>query len=164
MTKDFRNTQSMYSMLPDKWIIFDLDGTLADISDRRRLASKENGKINWSIFFDPKNIPMDKPIPAAIELLSSLQEKYNIAIFTGRGAETVEATEAWLAHNGIHYDLLKMRPVQDYVPDDDLKKDWLNTEFPDKSKVLCVFDDRDKVVSMWRNEGLLCCQVAQGDF
>jgi len=27
-----------------------------------------------------------------------------------------------------------------------------------------VFDDRDKVVKMWRNQGLRCCQVAEGDF
>ena len=32
-----------------KWIIFDLDGTLADIEARRSLATKENGKINWGI-------------------------------------------------------------------------------------------------------------------
>ena len=38
-----------------KWIIFDLDGTLADIEDRRRLCTKENGKMDWNKFFDPEN-------------------------------------------------------------------------------------------------------------
>ena len=38
-----------------KWIIFDLDGTLADIEDRRQLCTKENGKMDWNKFFDPKN-------------------------------------------------------------------------------------------------------------
>ena len=36
-----------------KWIIFDLDGTLADIEDRRQLCTKENGKMDWNKFFDP---------------------------------------------------------------------------------------------------------------
>ena len=37
----------------DKWVIFDLDGTLANIDARRKLATKPNGKIDWDIFFDP---------------------------------------------------------------------------------------------------------------
>jgi hypothetical protein len=31
-------------------------------------------------------------------------------------------------------------------------------------EVLCVFDDRDKVVKMWRENGINCFQVAPGDF
>ena len=27
-----------------------------------------------------------------------------------------------------------------------------------------IFDDRQKVVDMWREMGLTCCQVAKGDF
>ena len=44
-----------------KSIIFDLDGTLALIDDRRTLSTKDNGKIDWDIFFDPNNINLDKP-------------------------------------------------------------------------------------------------------
>ena len=44
-----------------KNIIFDLDGTLALIDDRRALSTKDNGKIDWDIFFDPNNINLDKP-------------------------------------------------------------------------------------------------------
>jgi hypothetical protein len=36
--------------------------------------------------------------------------------------------------------------------------------FPDKSDILCIFDDRDKVVKMWRSNGIACFQVAPGDF
>lgn len=146
------------------WVIFDLDGTLADIEERRRLAAKENGKINWGVFFDPSNITLDKPIHRAIELCSALKSVgYNIAILSGRGEETRVATEEWLAQHGVKYDKLRMRPVQNYEPDDDLKRQWLHEDF-NKDQVLCVFDDRDKVVAMWRQEGLLCCQVAPGDF
>ena len=45
----------------DMWVIFDLDGTLADIESRRKLSTKENGKIDWDKFFDPNNISLDKP-------------------------------------------------------------------------------------------------------
>ena len=52
------------------------------------------------------------------------------------------------------------------MPDDKLKKGWLDDIFPgkDKDRILCVFDDRDKVVKMWRDSGLTCMQVAPGNF
>ena len=33
--------------MKDKWFIFDLDGTIADIEDRRKLCTKDNGKMDW---------------------------------------------------------------------------------------------------------------------
>ena len=44
-----------------KTVIFDLDGTLADITKRREMSTKENGKIDWDIFFTPENIWFDTP-------------------------------------------------------------------------------------------------------
>ncbi len=88
-------------------------------------------------------------------------------IFSGRSDATREETEKWLAVNGIVYDKLLMRPGTGegmFTPDDQLKEDWLNQEFPDKSQILCVYDDRDKVVNMWRRNGISCFQVAPGDF
>jgi len=53
-----------------------------------------------------------------------------------------------------------------FMPDDKLKKKWLDDIFPGdkKDSILCVFDDRDKVVKMWRDNGLSCFQVADGNF
>ena len=49
-----------YNMTNDKkTIIFDLDGTLALIDKRRAISTKPNGKLDWDIFFDPKNISLD---------------------------------------------------------------------------------------------------------
>ena len=42
-------------------IIFDLDGTIANIDGRRSISTKENGKMDWDKFFDPNNINLDKP-------------------------------------------------------------------------------------------------------
>ena len=48
------------------------------------------------------------------------------------------------------------------------KRDWLNDLLNElnisKEDIFCIFDDRDKVVKMWREEGLTCMQVAPGDF
>ena len=157
-----------------KWVIFDLDGTLADIEDRRILAMNEyTGKMNWDMFFDPKNIHMDKPNQPVIMMAQALKAfGYKIAIFSGRSVSTILETKQWLSDNGIEFDLIKMRPTNHpfkFMPDEKLKSDWFNEVFVDpedmdESEVVAVFDDRDKVVKMWREIGLTCMQVAPGNF
>ena len=149
-------------------VIFDLDGTLALIDDRRALATKPNGKIDWDIFFDPANIQLDKPNWPVILMAQTLKKAgHRIVIFSGRSKATKDATKDWLNQLDIPFDVLKMRPTgRDFMfmPDDKLKQNWLDQLFPDKNDILCIFDDRDKVVKMWRDNGLTCMQVAPGDF
>ena len=60
--------------MKDSWVIFDLDGTLADIGDRRKLSTKDNGKMDWVKFFDPQNIDLDKPNNAVIRMAQVLHD------------------------------------------------------------------------------------------
>ena len=151
-----------------KWIIFDLDGTLADIEDRRQLCTKENGKMDWNKFFDPENIKLDKPNMPVINTLKAFRggiSPYKIAIFSGRSARTEDATKEWLREHGINWDILKMRPERNFMPDDQLKLKWFVEKFSTlENDVEAVFDDRQKVVDMWREIGLPCMQVAPGNF
>lgn len=51
------------------------------------------------------------------------------------------------------------------MPDEKLKRLWLNEmSQADRSRLTAVFDDRDKVVAMWREAGVPCFQVAPGEF
>jgi phosphoglycolate phosphatase-like HAD superfamily hydrolase len=146
-------------------VIFDLDGTLANIDKRRTKATKADGKINWKIFFAPENIELDEPIDAVIKTFQALKQSgFRVGIFSGRDAISKKETEAWLAGHGIEFDFLRMRPQGDFTPDDKLKKTWLDGELYDGYEVMCVYDDRDKVVKMWRENGVACFQVAPGDF
>jgi hypothetical protein len=151
-------------------VIFDLDGTIADIEDRRILSTKSDGKINWSKFFDPDYISLDKPNLPVIECTQGLKKLgYTILILSGRSEATKEATIDWLNTNGVSFDEIRMRPTVhpfQYMPDNKLKQLWLDEMFPGSKKesILCVFDDRDKVVNMWRENGLICFQVAPGNF
>jgi hydroxymethylpyrimidine pyrophosphatase-like HAD family hydrolase len=152
----------------NKWVIFDLDGTLADIDQRRKISKKPNGKINWDIFFDPKNISLDQPNHPVIHMAKTLKAAgHNIAIFSGRSKATKQVTIDWLNQFDVPFDVIKMRPTGNgfqYMKDDLLKQRWLDDLFPDKSKIVCVFDDRNQVVDMWRSNGITCMQVAPGDF
>jgi len=148
----------------DKIVIFDLDGTLALIDKRRDLATKDNGKMDWDVFFDPNNIDLDLPNQTVIDMANMLSKQgYTILILSGRSDVTYQATIDWLNKYGVWFDNLIMR-TQDflYMKDSDLKHMWLNTI--GKDRVAMVFDDRQQVVDMWRQNGLTCFQVADGNF
>ena len=151
-------------MKKDKIVIFDLDGTLALIDDRRDLATKDNGKFDWDVFFNPDNISLDLPNVPVIQMANILHKQgFRIFILSGRSDVTHQATVDWLNDNGVWWDHLVMRPQnQLYLPDNDLKQGWLDTI--GKDNVAMVFDDRNQVVDMWRQNGLTCFQVADGNF
>jgi len=151
-----------------KNVIFDLDGTIALINDRRKLSTKDNGKIDWDIFFNPDNINLDQPNDAVITMVRLFKDAGNrIVILSGRSKATKDATKDWLNKFDVPFDILKMRPTSKefmFMPDDQLKQMWLDKLFTDKNDIVCVFDDRQKVVDMWRRNGLTCMQVDKGDF
>ena len=80
-----------------KNVIFDLDGTLALIDDRRQISKKPNGKMDWDVFFDPKNIDLDLPNHAVIAMAQTLKAAgHRIIILSGRSKATKDATNTWL--------------------------------------------------------------------
>jgi hypothetical protein len=153
-------------------VIFDLDGTIALIDHRRHLVEPPDSnnefpwKPDWDEFY--RRCTIDKPnIPVILSLKALKDAGHTINIYSGRSDMVMMDTLSWLKEhlgdyaNGIK---LRMRSKKDYTPDEKLKEDWMNADFPDKSEVLCVFDDRDKVVAMWRRNGIPCFQVAPGKF
>ena len=75
---------------------------------------------------------------------------------------------AWLFKHVLAQEAIAFAPLMrragDFTPDDVLKRTWLNDGTIDKARVLCAYDDRAKVVQMWRSEGIPCFQVAPGEF
>lgn len=141
-------------------IIFDLDGTIADIGHRQHLVAGKKKK--WRDFFAA--CIDDKPHEAVVAILRALYPMFQIYIVSGRSDEVRGQTETWLKTNEVPYHRLIMRKQGDYTPDNQLKIGWVNEGRIDKERILCVFDDRDKVVRMWRDAGIACFQVAEGDF
>ena len=108
-----------------KIVIFDLDGTLALIDDRRKFCTKPNGKLDWDKFFDQINISMDKPNVPVIKMAQSLRDSgHQIVIFSGRSNSTQSATIDWLMKHKVPFDVIRMSPIKDFTPDDVLKQDW----------------------------------------
>lgn len=188
-------------------IIFDLDGTLANIDHRRHfvdpsynenfppvytvdkdlnqhLDGYENPltgkkfKPDWKAFNEACD--MDEHIVPAHQLYCALNAfGYEIEIWSGRSESVKEKTMDWLDKWGILKEP-KMRPIGDFTPDDQLKERWLDEyianmwpkllrpagiEHKDtyhrKDPIEFVFDDRPKVIRMWRRRGIFvfnCCQ------
>ena len=165
-----------------KTVIFDLDGTLANIDARRKLATKPNCILDWDIFFDASNISLDVPNEPVVKMAQLFAEDgFNIVIFSGRNDRSFHTTRSWLTRHRIPFHKLVMRPdkflkwgdkiadgnpaTQDmrFMPDEILKKLMLDL-FVDIHDVFLVVDDRQKVVDMWRSLDLPVFQVAKGDF
>ena len=142
-------------------IIFDMDGTLADIRHRRPLV--DTRPRNWPAFQKLAHLdPCFEPL--AVLARSLPLAGHRIILCTGRGEQERPVTETWLAKYRIPHDQLYMRAKKDYRADDVIKAELLACMRADGYHPELAFDDRDRVVAMWRANGVLCVQVAEGDF
>ena len=146
---------------PKKIILVDLDGTLADCSHRIHHILKQ--PKDWRAFF--ADCEDDDPIPNVIDFIDAIdRRKFEIWITSGRSDECRQATEAWLSYFCPKYDRLIMRKAGDFTDDGVLKPSWLSDGTIPRERVLLALDDRNRVVKAWRDAGIPCLQVAEGDF
>lgn len=142
-------------------VIFDVDGTLMDLDHRRKFLDGSMGKKDWSGFVNATkdDTPKDQ-IHSVAKALAA--QGHRIIILTGRNQAQHDITALQL--KDIPYDTMVMRPDDNYDADQDLKAGMLDYLINSGYNPTLVFDDRDAVVNMWRDKGLICCQVAPGDF
>lgn len=138
-------------------IIFDIDGTLADNAHRQQWV-REKPK-NWNAY--NKTMHLDKPINPVIDTLNILFDAgLTIILCSGRQDDKREVTEAWLNEHGVEHNILYMRKTNDHRDDCIVKKEMLD-EIIKEYEVIAVFDDRAKVVDMWRENGVYCFDCNQ---
>lgn len=125
----------------------------------------DKSKVKFKPDYEAFNNSLEKDIPNkyVAEICRSLSEQYAIYICTGRPEKFRERTERWLGENDIPYNQIWMRPNNNTEPDAVVKKRMLDS-IQRTCNVIAVFDDREKVVNMWRENGILCCQVAKGEY
>lgn len=145
-----------------KTVLFDLDGTLADIKHRRRFL--EQDKPDWKAFND--SMSADTPNGPIVSLYKILWHSNDIEliILTGRHEKYRSITESWLKSHDIDFLQLIMRPDKDFRTDHIVKEEMLKTLQVQEREILFVVDDRNQVVDMWRRNGITCLQCDYGDF
>jgi len=141
-------------------IVFDLDGTLANIE--HRMGYVRSKPKNWAAF--DAGIPNDKmnePVAAVFWSLAT----HDIILASGRSERTRAATEYWLRGNGlVGWQKLYMRKADDFRSDDIVKQEILDQIVADYGKKPdMVFDDRPRVVRMWRDNNIFVFNVYQGE-
>ena len=142
-------------------IIFDVDGTIADVEHRRHFV---NGNNDWDSF--RKETVNDTPVQWVCDIAKRfIAQGDEVAFFSARNESERDITEKqiseWIGdgHKGVF-----LRPNDDFTPDDVFKSELADKFIDMGGKIDLIFDDRQKVVDMWRDKGFTVVQVADGDF
>jgi predicted kinase len=137
-------------LLPNA-IICDLDGTLALLNGRNP--------------YDASRCEEDTLNEAISGILGNYHHNgHHILLASGRSEKHREQTERWLLAHEINYHALYMRPSGDSRKDSIVKREIYEQSIQGKYNIEFVLDDRQQVVDVWRSLGLICLQVAEGDF
>jgi FMN phosphatase YigB (HAD superfamily) len=145
-------------------VIFDLDGTLCNVKHRQQFIATHPRNWNaWNagILQDTVN----PPVGVVFKALKKSYTKLKMVILTGRTDDYKDETELWLNRNSIEYDELYMRKSGDFRDDTEIKGEIVDI-IEKKYNILCVFEDRKRVVDMWVKRGIWVfdCGQTKGDF
>ena len=112
-----------------------------------------------------EGIKDDVPNEKMKSLLASIKDTH-IIILTGREGtpEIMSATQDWLKNNKVKYNQIFFREICDKTRADLCKQKIYEKNIKGKYNVIAVFDDSQKCVDMYRNNGLLTFQPNKGQF
>lgn len=160
-----RGTYVQDDSLP-KAILCDLDGTLALMNGRDPYDAStcDQDLPNWPVI---QNVLAMHTAGHKVIFMSGREDKYReptIRFIEKYCTKYVGDPSRGYADMPIPYELY-MRPTNDQRKDSIVKRELFDTHVAGRYFVTCVYDDRDQVIEMWRNELMLTTmQVAYGDF
>ena len=134
-------------------VIFDIDGTLADVSKiRQKWLFAENNKKDFQRFHAASvNAPV---IPWVREAaLWTHRQGLIVVIVTGRTSRWRHHTAWWLALNNVPSDALLMRADNDNRSDATIKTKMLN-QIQHSWNPIWVFDDNPSTIPVWQRAGI----------
>ena len=135
-------------------VLVDLDGTLADHNGRNP--------------YDTSKYAEDLVNGNVLDIVLGLDRMdYRIDIMTGRDASYEMVIRDWLDKYRVPYTALRMRPAGNTERDDKVKLDLFEKHYRNERDISVQFciDDRDRVISMYRNVlGLQVFQANYGNF
>jgi hypothetical protein len=146
-------------------VIVDIDGTISKVGDRVKYLLQE--PKDWDSFYN--NCLEDEPVIEMIDLVYNLfLQSYEIVFCTGRRESCREDTINWIDNyfepEVAIFSKLLMRPDKDHRHDAEIKPELLKNAGVELDTIAFVLEDRNSMVKKWRELGLICLQVAEGDF
>jgi len=145
-------------------VIVDIDGTISKVGDRIKYL--QQSPKDWDSFYE--DCFEDEPIHEMVDLVKLLDQSYLLIFCTGRRESCREKTIAWFNKHFIpeviKYNPLLMRPDNDYRHDTEVKPELIRKYGHSFDDIAFVLEYRNSMVKKWRELGLICLQVAEGDF
>ena len=137
-----------------KAMIFDMDGTLADVREIAHyfLHDREEDKDYDAYHHDSVEVPVVDWVLA--DLLQAHDDGYKILIMTARKKRYEDQTREFLYRHKIPASIILMRDDDDNCPDDELKKDLLELARRLGYKVEKAYEDNPTIVALWESEGI----------
>jgi predicted kinase len=146
---------------PHNIIICDIDGTIADLT--HRLHYVKGDTKDWDSFF--AEVWKDNFRTGVWEdvLDDAFQHNAEVVFVSGRSDTTREGTSEWLKWwTGFENFKLIMRQSWDRRDDTVVKKEMYD-KYLSRMRVVRVYDDRPRVIRMWRDLGLDVIDVGTGE-
>ena len=146
-------------------VIVDIDGTISKVGERLKYLTQE--PKDWDSFYN--DCFEDEPIIEMVDLVYDLYlQRYQLVFCTGRRESCREKTINWFNKHFepeiAKYSKLLMRPNKDHRHDSEIKPELLKNAGIELDSIAFVLEDRNSMVQKWRELGLICLQVADGDF
>ncbi len=141
-------------------VIVDIDGTLTKVG--ARVECLKSTPPDWDSFYS--RCGEDEPVKALAALVRQLSGDYEIVLCSGRRESCRTDTELWMQNHGVPWDWMLLRADGDFRHDIIVKPEMLEKLGVPMDKIAFVLEDRNSMVKKWRELGLICMQVAEGDF
>ena len=138
-------------------VIFDMDGTLANVSSIRhhlRIWDESKGRTikNFDRFHEESvNVPPNPQVVNHAQVAHMLG--LAVLVVTARKARWRHHTAWWLAVNNVPSDALFMRGDDDHRPDYEVKSDILDA-ISHTWNVIHAVDDNPNVIRLWNERGI----------
>jgi len=136
-----------------KAVIFDVDGTLADVSSIRHHLARPSGMKDFESFHSESiNVP---PHEHVVRMLREFKrEGHAILVVTARQEKWLWHTLLWMDENAIPHDHLFMRANGDFRPDFVIKRDIFNRISKAGFDVKHAVDDNPAIITLWDQIGI----------
>ena len=142
------------------YVVVDIGGTISKVGDRVKCL--ESTPKDWDSFY--ARCGEDLPNEDVLACVKALQCIYTIILLSGRRESCRKDTLDWLRKYDIDADFVLLRKDNDHRHDTIVKPEILLNFLGSYDEVAFVLEDRTSVVKKWRELGLTCLQVAEGDF
>lgn len=142
------------------YAIIDIDGTLTKVGGR--VECLKSNPPDWDSFYS--RCGEDEAVQEVVRLVRSLRRDYLMILCSGRRESCRATTDEWMARHGIEFHRMLLREDGDHRHDTEVKPEMLERYGIPLELVAFVLEDRNSMVKKWRELGLVCLQVAEGDF